>query len=205
LWAMNDAGWEHPLAAPGAPLVAWFQVEASAVAADRPLPVQPFLRCAADVLDRVGTSRLAVVQLLLPVAGIDPAARPPHSPVPAARTVHWFREGDPQARAGVEVNVNGGRDPLLPTVVERLVEQVARIGEDVFAGASYEVAGPEPQPAPPFDDTFWDGPPLHGVTLRGELAEWSPDAVGWLAEVVADCTARLGLRGPLLLTVVRTG
>jgi hypothetical protein len=42
LWAMNDAGWDHPLAIPGAGLVSWFQVEVSAVADDRPLPYGRF-------------------------------------------------------------------------------------------------------------------------------------------------------------------
>ncbi|MGY1498111.1 hypothetical protein ACW4TU_16170 [Streptomyces sp. QTS52] len=41
LWAMNDAGWGHPLAGPGTELVSWFQVEAGAVPGDRPLPVRP--------------------------------------------------------------------------------------------------------------------------------------------------------------------
>ena len=34
LWGMNDAGWNHPLAASGAELISWFQVGASAVADD---------------------------------------------------------------------------------------------------------------------------------------------------------------------------
>lgn len=60
LWAMNDAGWNHPLAAPGPPeLISWFQVEASAVAGDRPLPVQPFLRCAESATARAGALHLS--------------------------------------------------------------------------------------------------------------------------------------------------
>jgi hypothetical protein len=39
--------------------------------------------------------------------------------------------------------------------------------------------------------------------LRGELAEWPCDALGWPAEIVADSVARLGVRSPLLLTVTR--
>lgn len=34
-------------------------------------------------------------------------------------------------------------------------------------------------------------------------AEWSCDSVGWLAEVVADLAAGLGVGSPLLLTVTR--
>lgn len=49
----------------------------------------------------------------------------------------------------------------------------------------------------------WNGPALHGAVLRGKLAEWSCDAIGWLAEVLADSVAQLGVRSPLLLTVER--
>lgn len=90
LWGMDDAGWNHPLAAPGAELVSWFQVDVSAVADDRPLPVQPFLRCAQDATARAGTLNLSAVQLLLPVQGLDPSSRPPYAPVPSILTVDWF-------------------------------------------------------------------------------------------------------------------
>lgn len=80
LWAMNDAGWSHPLAAPQQNLISWFQVEVSALADDRPLPVQPFLRCAQDTTERIGAAQLPAVQVLLPVRAIDASARPPHRP-----------------------------------------------------------------------------------------------------------------------------
>src|SRR5215475_2353235 len=54
LWGMNDAGWDHPLVPAEARLTSWFQVEVEAVASDRPLPVQPFLRCIGDTMDRAG-------------------------------------------------------------------------------------------------------------------------------------------------------
>jgi hypothetical protein len=39
--------------------------------------------------------------------------------------------------------------------------------------------------------------------LRGDLIEWSCDAVGWLAEAIADAAARHDVHTPLLLTVAR--
>lgn len=63
------------------------------------------------------------------------------------------------------------------------------------------VTAERPLPVQPFRDSFWTGPPLHGTALRGELAEWSCDAVGWPAVAVADCAVRLGARSPLLFTV----
>jgi len=204
LWAMNDAGWTHPLAAPGAHLVSWFQVEASAVAVDRPLPVQPFLRCAVDTTTRVGTLTLSAVQVLLPVQGLDPSARPRSVSVPSLHTTGWFAECDPRSRTAVEINVNSGRDPSVTAVARELADHLGRLEQDVFACHSCAVAGLEAVLPPPFDDAFWNGPPLHGVVLRGELLEWSCEAIGWLAETVADIAAGLGVRSPLLFTVTRT-
>jgi hypothetical protein len=203
LWAMNDAGWDHPLAAPGAELISWFQVEASAVAGDRPLPVQPFLRCAEDTTARAGTPDLSAVQVLVPVQGLDASSRPPYATVPSMRTSQWFAERDPRSRTSVEVNVNSGRDPSVPAVAKQLTDHLGRLAQDVFTCRSHDVAGRDTVLPPPFDDSFWNGPPLYGVVLRGELAEWSCDAIGWLAEVVAESVAQLGVRSPLLLTVTR--
>ncbi|MFE7245676.1 hypothetical protein [Streptomyces sp. NPDC057580] len=204
LWGMNDAGWNHPLAAAGAGLISWFQVEASVVADDRPLPVQPFLRCAEDATARAGTPNLSAVQVLLPVQGLDPATRAPYAPVPAMQTKEWFAECAPEARTSVEVSVNSGRDPSVPAVAQRLTDHLGHLSQDVFVCASYDVGRPETVLAPLFDDSFWNGPPLHGVTLRGELSEWSLDAIGWLSEVIADSSAHLGVRSPLLLTLTRS-
>ncbi|MGH3786469.1 MAG: hypothetical protein ACRDRG_07925 [Pseudonocardiaceae bacterium] len=203
LWGMNDAGWDHPLAAPGAELISWFQVEASAVAGDRPLPVQPFLRCAENATARAGTPYLSAVQVLLPVQGLDPSSRPSYAPVPSMQTIHWFAERDPRSRTPVAASINSGRDPSIPAVAQQLTDHLVHLDQDVFVCRSHDVAGRDAVLPPPFDDSFWNGPPLHGVVLRGELAEWSCDAVGWLAEVVADSAAQLGVRSPLLLTVTR--
>lgn len=204
LWGMNDAGWNHPSAASGAGLISWFQVEASAVADDRPLPVQPFLRCAEDASARAGALNLSAVQVLLPVEGLDPASRPPYAPVPSILTAPWFAERDPRSRTPVEVSINSGRDPAIPAVARQLAEHLSHLDQDVFVCRSHDIAGRDDVPPPPFDDSLWNGPPRHGVVLRGELAQWSCDAVGWLAEVVADSAAQLGVHSPLLLTVTRS-
>ncbi|MEU9856340.1 hypothetical protein [Streptomyces sp. NPDC047974] len=203
LWAMNDAGWNHSLAAPGANLISWFQVEASASADDRPLPVQPFLRCVQETTERIGAVRLTAVQVLLPVQGIDASARPPYAMVPSMRTPDWFGECDPRARVSVKVRIDGGLDPSIPMLAPQLARRVVPPDQHVFAGGIEERFPSEGFPTPPFDDRFWNGPPKHGVTLSGELAEWSCDAVGWLAATVADSAAHIGIRTPVLFTAVR--
>lgn len=201
LWSMNDAGWDHPLAPPEPPLAAWFQVEVEAVARDRPLPVQPFLHCAGDATNRVGALELEGVQLLLPVQGLDSSMRPPEALVPSMLTMYWFNESDPGSRVQVEVNVNSGQDPVISAVARALVTRLRRLDQDVFSVLSDGVGGPEAVLAPPFDDRLWNGPPLHGLTLRAQLSEWTLDAIGWMGEVIADTSAGLGVRSPLLLTV----
>jgi hypothetical protein len=203
LWGMNDAGWSHAGAAPGARLIAWFQAGAAAVDDGRPLPVQPFLRCAGEVVTRAGVARLSTVQVLLPVDGIDPEARPPYAPVPATATADWFADADPAARTPVEVTVSGGRDPALPAAAARFAADLRERARPVFTLDAHEIGGGAVTPAPLFDDSFWNGPPVHGVTLRGTLAEWSCDAVGWLGATLADCAALADVRKPLLYTATR--
>jgi hypothetical protein len=152
LWGMNDAGWNHPLAVPGTGLVSWFQVDASAPAGDRPLPVQPFLRCATDATAWAGTLHLSAIQILLPVQGLDAALRPPYAPVPAMRTVGWFAERDPRSRTPVEVSVNSGGDPSIRAVAQQLTEHLAHLEQDVFVCTSHDLAGRDAGLPPPFDD-----------------------------------------------------
>ncbi|SFB58970.1 hypothetical protein SAMN05216266_12315 [Amycolatopsis marina] len=204
LWGMNDAGWEHPLGTAGTALISWFQVSAGAVADDQPLPVQPFLRCAEDATARAGTPSLSAVQVLLPVQGIDPASRPPYAPVPSMGSLEWFAEGDPRSKTTVQVSINSGLDPAIPAVAQQLTDHLTRLRQDVFVCTSHHTTDRESTPAPACGDGLWNGPPLHGVMLHGDLAEWTCEAIGWTAEVIADSAARLGVQTPLLLTVTRT-
>lgn len=215
LWGMNDAGQDHPLAAPEASLVAWFQVGVEPVPGDRPLPVQPFLRCAGDAAARIGALRLRAVQVLLPVQGLDVTSRPEHARVPSLLTAGWFRAGDPRSRTPVRVTLDGGQAPSIQSAAPRMREWLNRLDQDVFACEAYSrtdsytgEARPrtEHDPStmrPPFDDAFWNGPPRHRATFHGTLAEWSLDALGWLGGLLADLSAREGVTTPLLLTASR--
>ncbi len=203
LWSTNDAGWGHPLGAVDTDLISWFQVEATAVADDRPLPVQPLLHCAESATARAGVVDLAAIQVLLPVQGLVGVARPPYAPVPAARTTEWFPACDPRTATPVEVTVTGGRDRAVTGSARALADDVARVARPVFDCRGLDVVGPEALRPPPFDDRFWNGPASDGVRMRGHLSEWTTDAIGWLSEVIADVSARLGIRAPALVTVTR--
>jgi len=202
LWGMNDAGWEHPFTAE-TNLVSWFQVEVSPVAHDRPLPVQPLLRCAEDATTRAGTVDIHAVQLLLPVQGLNPKSRPPWAREPAMRTTDWFAETAPHARTRVTVDINQGQHRFSPAAAQHLVDRLGTLNQDVFTPGAHGASVPDLIPQPPFDDRLWNGPPGNGVSLSGQLAEWSCDAIGWLAELIGDIAAQIHTASPLLLTVTR--
>lgn len=194
-WAMNDAGLEHPLA--DKQLAAWFQVEAESVPGDRPLPVQPFLSCAIDAVARIGSLTWDAVQVLLPVQCLDTTSRPEIARSPSLLTTAWFDDSDPVSRTAVRVTLDGGRSPAVLPIADRLAE----VDQGVFVCESY--ADGQADLRPPFDDGFWNGPPRHAITFHGTLAEWSPEAVGWLAGLLADLSARHGVATPLLFTASR--
>jgi hypothetical protein len=187
LWGMNDAGREHPLAAPGSGLVAWFQVGV----VGGPLPVQPFLRCAGDVAEQLGELDLRAVQVLLPAHCLPRTAQ-----LSSLATAAWF--DDVRSATPVYVTVDSGQNPVIPAVAPRIHRSLAR--QDVFRCESLAERTPLP---PPMHDTFWSGPPRHRVTFRGTLCEWSPDAIGWLGGFLAELAAGEGAGVPLLLTVER--
>jgi len=199
LWGMNDAGLEHPLAGPGSSLVAWFQVGVDPVPGDRPLPVQPFLRCAGDVTARFGALRLQAVQVLLPVQSLDVTACPQHPRMPSLSTAAWF--DDVRSATPVHVTVDSGRDPVVPGAAQRMFHWLGRLRQNVFRCDSLTERDPLP---PVLPDTAWPGPPRHRVTFQGELAEWSLDTIGWLGGFLADLAAREGAGVPLLFTVSRS-
>ncbi|GAA4735782.1 hypothetical protein [Phytohabitans rumicis] len=202
LWGMNDADREHPLADAGASLVAWFQVGAEEVPAGRPLPVQPFLRCAGDAVARMGRLELTAVQVLLPVQGLDPSSRPAYGHMPSLQTAAWYGDGDPLSRTPVRVTLDSGTDPSIRSAAPGMREWMSQ-EQDTFVCESHSLSDPPPM-APPFDDWFWNGPPRHRVTFHGTLAEWSLDALGWLGGFLADLSARHGVSTPLLLTARRS-
>ncbi|SEF35978.1 hypothetical protein SAMN05421837_109135 [Amycolatopsis pretoriensis] len=197
LWGMNDAGREHPLAGPS--LVSWFQVGVDPVSGDRPLPVQPFLRCAGDVTARLGALELRTAQVLVPAQSLDVSARPQHARMPSLSTAAWF--DDVASPTPVHVTVDSGQHPAVPTAAHRIRHWLGELPQNVFRCGELSERAPL---APPLPDALWDGPPRHRVTFEGRLSEWSLDAVGWLGGFLADLAAREGAGVPLLLTVSRS-
>lgn len=198
LWDMNDAGRDHPLAAPGSPLVAWFQAGACPVPDSRSLPVRPFLSCAGDVTARLGQLRMQAAQVLLPVQSLDISARPEHARMPSLQAAAWF--DDVRCWTTVHLTVDSGQDPVIHQAAHRLHRGLTELARDVFRCESRIELDPV---SPPLPDGVWSGPPRHRASFQGTLIEWSLDAVGWLGEFIADLAARESSGVPLLLTVSR--
>ena len=209
LWGMNDAE-ASPDAGPPPHRVAWFQVVLTGPFPGRLLPVQPFLACAGDVVARLGALRLEAVQVLLPERDAPEEgyfASPSGMRVawPLLDTPDWFADRGPQLRAPVRVTLDGGPDPSMRAAAPAILRWVQEVRQGVFACESLSLADDDHlilRPIP-FEDPAADAV-HHRVTLRGTLAEWSLDALGWLAAFLAEGLSRRGISIPLMLTADRS-
>lgn len=206
VWGMNDAEQDTEPGTPPA-RVAWFQVSTiGPVPATRPLPVQPFLRCAGDVVTRIGTFDLQALQILLPVQGLDGSQRA-SSPRSALSSLSsdtgWFADAGPRSRARVQVTVDGGQDPTLRSIAHEVLEWMRPIRTDVFVCDSLSVATDDAVVLRPGADGLWVSPGDHQATFGGTLAEWSLDALGWLAAFLVEAAYQHGVRTPLMLSARR--
>ena len=208
LWGMNDA--EAALApGPQPQRVAWFQVMLTSPPPGNLVPVQPFLACAGDVVARLGRLRLEAVQVLLPERD------PPEEETPALRSgmpvawplldaLSWFSDCDPRLQAMVRVTLDGGPNPLIHAVAPAILRWAQEARQDVFVPESLSLADEDHlilRPIP-FEDRTRDAV-HHRVTFHGTLAEWSLDALAWLAAFLADGNSRQGVSTQLILTADR--
>jgi hypothetical protein len=208
LWGMNDAE-AGPGAGPQPSRVAFFQVVLTGPAQGKLLPVQSFLACAGDVMERLGALRLEAVQVLLPEhdAAADGLFASP-SGMRTSRALlyarNWFAEWDPRQRVRTRVTLDGLADPAIRAAAPAIVQWVQEIDQDVFACDSFSLADDDHLLLLP-TTTFLDGSDRnhHRVTFRGTLAEWSLDALGWLAAFLADVSGHQGITTPLMLTADR--
>jgi hypothetical protein len=210
LWELQEADWEAERAPRDSGQVSWFQVEVSPVPYNRPLPAQPFLHCAEASTRQAGTFTLTKVRIELPAApALIDSPRDPHEPVPSLSTQGWFSACDPADQTSVQVSVSAGDHPDDRAALAQLGQYFADLSQSVFTlvdtaqpatGAAAELGRPVDHSWSSF---FWNTPDRHGVVLTGSLAEWTGDAIGWLAGALADCFIHLGGRSRILVTVAK--
>jgi hypothetical protein len=192
LWGMNEA--ETTFNPESNARVAFFQVALTANDASDSLPVQPFLACVADVLTRIGSLRLDAVQILLPEHNAQPAEE-------IMDAANWFADS---ARTPVRVTLDGGLDPSIRASGSVLAERIQTMGQDVFSCDEVSLNNEDHLVLLPTTFDAEPGSAHHRVTMRGTLAEWSLDALGWLAALLADATARNGTGTQMMLTADRS-
>ncbi len=205
-WAMNDAGQpEDPSA--WLPQIAWFQVQVThPLHPARPLPTQAFLNCIDDVMARMGMLNLKAVQLLLPLPNLGDPAR--HSSIEALgvllQAARWLTDGPPSRSTHVRVTLDSGQDPAIITAAPHMREYMQELRQNAFlmsSAAGIEQDAPVLEPA--VQDDAWAGPSKYRAAFHGSLAEWSLDAVGWLAGFLSEVAARQGVHTPLLFTAIK--
>jgi hypothetical protein len=211
LWGMNDAEAGRG-SGPQPSRVAFFQVVLTGPSPGGLLPVQPFLACAGEVMARLGALRLEAVQVLLPERAEFAEDRPAPAlitqiPAPLFYAMGWFADRDPRLRAPARVTLDAGPDPSIRAAAPSIMQWVRDIDQDVFACDSFSLADDDHLVLGPPVAFFNEGPPgtmPHRVTFRGTLAEWSLDALGWLAAFLAELSSRHGIRAPLMLNADRS-
>lgn len=209
LWGMNDAG-APPAAGPPPHRVAWFQVVLTGPFPGGLLPVQPFLVCAGDVVARLGALRLEAVQVLLPERdgpreGYFASSSGMRAAWPLLDTPDWFAGCDPRLRTPVRVTLDGGSASSVRPAAAEIRRWVQEVRQAVFSCEALSLADDDHlilQPIP-FEDPAAEVV-HHRVTFTGTLAEWSLDALGWLAAFLAEGASRHGIGAPLMLTVGRS-
>jgi len=206
MWGMNEAE-VAPASGPDRSRVAWFQVVRTHTAPDG-VPVQAFLACIAQVIERMADLRLDAAQFLLPA---DPVGRGQAASREGFRTAEsllegarWFADVQPSRRAPVRVTVDGGAAPAFREQAEVVARWLGGLAQDVFVYESVSLEEPDHLVLGPMA-VGWQLESHNRVTFCGTLAEWSLDAIGWLAAFIADGAIRNGVSSQLGFAVERTG
>ncbi|WP_426564182.1 hypothetical protein ACPPVT_22210 [Angustibacter sp. McL0619] len=204
LWSMNDAGFGEGGPSSDTWPALWFQIGVDPLPTERPLPTQPFLRCAGDAASQLGVLDLQAVQVLLPLQVLGDASDDLRLSTSLV-TADWFSpRTDSHSLTSVRLTLEGGAAADLGTIsVDDIVADVNGCDQRILTlTIGTDKLGP--LIPPPFPDYFWGGPVSARVGLEGDLYDWSLDAIGWLAGFLGDICARRAIHSPLLLTVART-
>jgi hypothetical protein len=205
VWGMNDAG-DMSDAGPQGSRIAWFQVSLDGPWPDKwSLPLQPFLSCIGDVVARMGTVRLDALQVRCPLdcfgEGTQTSAANRRSLYGFDAGARWFGYRDAQLKTGVRVTVDSGQDQSVLSASRGILQRIERSRQNVFERPSLSDNNTDDLALEPaVADNFWQGPAQHRITLEGTLAEWSLDALGWLATFLTEAASEQGVSTPVMLT-----
>jgi hypothetical protein len=214
VWGMNDAE-VTPAQGPERPRVALFQVVRTH-AAGNGVPIQAFMACVNQVVTRLGRVEVAAVQLLVPAESVGEGVMASRDGLRVAESVlagaSWFADASPSVRTAITATLDGGPDRTVRERADEIerwvggIQQLADTDRQVFAPERLSLAEADQLlPAPMnFYRPDWPTSCQHCVTFFGSPAEWSLDAVGWLAAFFVDGASRNGVTGPVRLAVERS-
>lgn len=201
-WGMNEAEYD---ASPGRSPheIAWCQVDLTNPDATGRVPLQPLLTCLGDSVARIGTAQISAIQIALPA--LEPGRSSSDSALRALTGDDscWFLDSDPQSTTRIRITLDGGRHPRIHAAAPNMLEWMMRAQRVASFDSLLPPDDDLDPPNPYFEADTWPGPPQHRTTMRGTLAEWSLDALGWLAALVAAAASHHGVSAPWMLTVKR--
>lgn len=200
-WGMNDAARDSDSSVSR---IAWFQVTLTQPASSpRPLPAQPFLHCVRDVTEHLGTVRMDAAQMVLPMPSRDESSRT-QALLDLMQSAGWFTDLDPQRRTPILLTIDTGPGQAVGSMAQIVFERLRTHDQSVFSCDSFSVAGRQVADlTPALPDQLWQDSKNNQVLFSGSIAEWSLDALGWVATFVAEASSDRGLTHPLLLTARR--
>jgi len=117
----------------------------------------------------------------------------------------WFADGDPRRRSPIRVTLDGGADPSIQAAAPEMLQRIQSSYQDVYRCDSFSLAEDDAVLLPNTPVGLWRETEQHLVTFYGTLAEWSLDALGWLAAFLAHIAFVHGVSRPLMLTAAREG
>ncbi|WP_300011902.1 hypothetical protein [Pseudonocardia sp.] len=200
LWGMNDAGQDR--AGGATTRLAWFQVglPTHRAGGPRPLPLQPLATCSWDAVARIGDVAADGVQFLVPLQLAGPSAGRLEA------GLNPFHAADPAARTAATVTVDTGSNDIGRRRAKDLLEGMAALRTGPFrVTGPVRIAPTVDAPQPPLVGDMWMGPSRHPVEFDADLPEWTPDALGWLALLVAEGARRAGIATTALVGISREG
>lgn len=199
-WAMNEA--EHDASSQVVPhMIAWCQVDLTYPDPAGRVPLQPLLTCLGDAVARIGAAQISAIQIAIPE--LEPGRTSSASALDALTgdEMYWFLNSEPESTTEIRVTFDGGSDPRIGAAAPNILGWV----KDAQSVVSFDTVVPADEALDPLDRFFgtdtWPGPQQNRATIPGTLVEWSLDALGWLATLVAAAASHQGVSTPWTLTI----
>lgn len=197
-WGMNDAGYERESGTSNAKF--WFQAVDTTPAVAPLSWIQPFVRCAYDVITRLGDFEMRCVEVLVP-GPTEAVAGRGVVPSALAESAAWFAVLDTTLGADVEMVVASRELPgsdADATLATQLFDVIPPV---VFECARHHV---EMRPKGPrsFAEDIIDEVLPTRTRLEGRLCEWSAAAAAWSVELIGHAYRASPVGGPIVVTII---